>query len=118
MQDDYRRDLRPQEIRALGISNDQLAAFVLPDLGGRVWSLRDLATGRDLVFRNRRLQFANFALTDAWFAGGIEWNLGSTGHSATTSRPVFAGACPPTGGPHCGCGSGSAPAISSSPSTC
>src|SRR6185312_12139790 len=27
----------------------------------------------------------------AWCAGGIEWNLGSTGHSAATSRPVFAG---------------------------
>ncbi|HET9648356.1 MAG TPA: DUF5107 domain-containing protein, partial [Microlunatus sp.] len=53
-------------------------------------SLRDLRTGRDLVFANDRLQYANFALTDAWCAGGIEWNLGSTGHSATTSRPVFA----------------------------
>ena len=67
---------------------------MLPGLGGRLWSLRDLVTERDLVFTNRRLQFANLALTDAWFAGGIEWNLGSTGHSATTSRPVFAGSVP------------------------
>ena len=91
VQNGYRRDLRPTEIPALEITNGRLAAMVLPSLGGRLWSFRDLAADRDLVFANARLQFANFALTDAWFAGGIEWNLGSTGHTAGTSRPVFAG---------------------------
>src|SRR4029453_18748192 len=91
LQNAYRRDLQPRDIGAIQITNGRLAALMLPSLGGRIWSLRDLVAGRDLVFSNRRLQFANFALTDAWFAGGIEWNLGSTGHSATTSRPVFAG---------------------------
>jgi tetratricopeptide (TPR) repeat protein len=87
----YSRDLRPSEIPAIQLTNGSLEAMILPSLGGRVWSLRDLAADRDLVFTNPRLQFANFALTDAWFAGGIEWNLGSTGHSTTTSRPVFTG---------------------------
>jgi hypothetical protein len=90
LQNVYRRNVRPREIPAIKLTNGQLEALVLPGLGGRLWSLRDLAADRDLLFTNRRLQFANFALTDAWFAGGIEWNLGSTGHSATTSRPVFA----------------------------
>ena len=94
LQSDYRRDVRPQQIPAIRLTNGRLEALALPGLGGRLWSLRDLAADRDLVFTNRRLQFANFALTDAWFAGGIEWNLGSTGHSATTSRPVFAGSVP------------------------
>jgi tetratricopeptide (TPR) repeat protein len=91
LQNDYSRDLRSRDIPALRITNDRLEALVLPGLGGRLWSLRDLAVDRDLLFTNRSLQFANFALTDAWFAGGIEWNLGSTGHSATTCRPVFTG---------------------------
>ena len=94
LQNSYSRDLRPRDIPALRMTNGRLEALVLPGLGGRLWSLRDLVADRDLVFSNRRLQFANFALTDAWFAGGIEWNLGSTGHSATTSRPVFAGSVP------------------------
>jgi hypothetical protein len=98
LQNGYRRDLRPQQIPAIKISNGRLEALVLPGLGGRLWSLRDLVADRDLVFTNWRLQFANFALTDAWFAGGIEWNLGSTGHSATTSRPVFAGSVPSSRG--------------------
>ncbi len=94
LQNGYSRDLRSRNIPALRLTNRRLEALVLPGLGGRLWSLRDLAADRDLVFTNRRLQFANFALTDAWFAGGIEWNLGSTGHSATTSRPVFSGSVP------------------------
>jgi len=99
LQNGYSRDLRPRDIPAIRLANGRLEALVLPGLGGRLWSLRDLVTERDLVFSNRRLQFANFALTDAWFAGGIEWNLGSTGHSATTSRPVFAGRVESNRGP-------------------
>jgi hypothetical protein len=91
LQNAYRRDLQSQAIPAVQITNGELEALVLPGLGGRIWSLHDLIADRDLIFRNQRLQFANFALTDAWFAGGVEWNLGSTGHSATTSRPVFTG---------------------------
>ena len=98
LQNGYGRDLRSREILAIKISNGRLKALVLPGLGGRLWSLRDLMADRDLVFTNRRLQFANFALGDAWFAGGIEWNLGSTGHSTTTSRLVFAGSVPSSRG--------------------
>ena len=98
LQNNYRRDLRRQDIPAIQLTNSSLEALVLPSLGGRLWSLRDRVADRDVVFTNRRLQFANFALTDAWFAGGIEWNLGSTGHSATTSRPVFAGSVPSSRG--------------------
>jgi hypothetical protein len=94
LQNSYSRDLQPQEISAIQLSNGRLQALMLPGLGGRLWSLREQMDGRDLVFTNRRLQFANFALTNAWFAGGIEWNLGSTGHAATTCRPVFAGSVP------------------------
>ena len=93
------RELRLTDLPALRLGNDRLEALVLPQLGGRVWSLRDLATGRDLIFANPRLVFANLALTGAWFAGGIEWNLGSTGHAATTCRPVFAGAVETERGP-------------------
>jgi hypothetical protein len=91
LQDGYERKLRLNDLPALRLGNDRLEALVLPQLGGRVWSLRDLGTGRDLIFANPRLVFANLALTGAWFAGGIEWNLGSTGHAATTCRPVFVG---------------------------
>ncbi len=90
VQEDYDRSLREVELPAYVLDNGVLRATVLPTLGGRVWSLYDASRGRELLFCNPVLQFANFGLTDAWFAGGIEWNLGSTGHTTMSCRPVHA----------------------------
>ena len=90
VQEDYDRSLREVELPACVLDNGVLRATVLPTLGGRVWSLYDAARGRELLFCNPVLQFANFGLTNAWFAGGIEWNLGSTGHTTLTCRPMHA----------------------------
>ncbi len=91
VQDGYDRRPVPTTLPAIALDNGVLRAVVLPGLGGRVWSLTDRARDRELLFVNPVLQPANFGLTDAWFAGGIEWNLGSTGHATTSSRPVHAG---------------------------
>ncbi|KGN34882.1 hypothetical protein N802_02280 [Knoellia sinensis KCTC 19936] len=72
------------------LDNGLVRAQVLPSLGGRVWSMVDLASGRELLHQNPRLRWANFGLTDAWFAGGIEWNLGSTGHTTMSNLPMHA----------------------------
>ncbi|HEY3528170.1 MAG TPA: DUF5107 domain-containing protein [Nocardioides sp.] len=88
IQEDYDRSLREVELPACVLENGRLRATVLPTLGGRVWSLYDVVRGRELLFRNPVLQFANFGLTNAWFAGGIEWNLGSTGHTTLSCRPM------------------------------
>ena len=90
IQSDYDRGTADLELPALELSNGLVTATVLPGLGGRVWSLVDHTRDRELLFVNPRLRFANFGLTDAWFAGGIEWNLGSTGHTTLSSRPVHA----------------------------
>ena len=87
---DYDRASEPRDLPAVELTNGELTATVLPGLGGRVWSLHDHVLDRELLHRNPVLRFANFALTDAWFAGGIEWNLGATGHSCLTTRPMHA----------------------------
>ena len=87
---DYDRSDGELHLPALELSNAQVTALVLPTLGGRVWSLVDHASDRELLFCNPRLRWANFGLTDAWFAGGIEWNLGSTGHATTSNLPMHA----------------------------
>ncbi len=91
VQNGYDRDPVPASIPAVALDNGVLRAVVLPGLGGRVWSLTDRVRDRELLFVNPVLQPANFGLTDAWCAGGIEWNLGSTGHATTSSRPVHVG---------------------------
>lgn len=98
MQDGYGRDRTEQRLPALVLENERLRATVLPGLGGRLHSLLDKETGRDLVYRNPVFQPANLALRDAWFAGGVEWNLGSTGHTTLTCAPMFAAEAPGPGG--------------------
>ncbi|MGV3490652.1 MAG: DUF5107 domain-containing protein [Devosia sp.] len=88
--DDYDRDPQPGELDVLVIENGRLRAVVAPSLGGRLLELKDLANGRDLVFRNPVFQPANLAALNAWFSGGIEWNGLIPGHTAFTIAPVFA----------------------------
>ncbi|WP_328827595.1 MULTISPECIES: DUF5107 domain-containing protein [unclassified Streptomyces] len=99
VRDGYDRDRAPRRVDALVIENDRLRATVLPALGGRVASLVHKPTNRELLYRNPVLQPANFALNGAWFSGGIEWNIGATGHTTLSCAPVHAARVPaPDGG--------------------
>jgi hypothetical protein len=90
LQDDYSRELAPQETSVAILENDYLRAIVLLDFGGRLWSLEDKVGDRELLYNNQRMQFGNLGLRNAWFPGGVEWNLGTTGHTALTCSPVHA----------------------------
>ncbi|MFQ6145205.1 DUF5107 domain-containing protein [Streptomyces seoulensis] len=94
VRDGYGRTRRPRAIDALVLENDRLRATVLPGLGGRIASLVHLPTGRELLYRNPVLQPANFALNGAWFSGGVEWNIGATGHTTLSCAPVHAARVP------------------------
>jgi hypothetical protein len=89
--DEYDRELRPAELDCLVLENGRLRAVIAPSLGGRLLELKDLDSGRDLLFRNPVLQPANLAALNAWFSGGIEWNGLIPGHTPFTCAPVFAG---------------------------
>ncbi|MCI1746907.1 MAG: DUF5107 domain-containing protein [Acidipropionibacterium sp.] len=91
MQDRYSRDRHRTDLATIELDNGLLKAVFLPELGGRLYSLTDLMTGQDLLFSNPVFQPANLAIRDAWFSGGIEWNLGHYGHSVTTCDPLFCG---------------------------
>lgn len=97
--DGYQRRRREGEFEAVVIENAHLRVTVLPGLGGRVHSLVHLPTGRELLYRNPVFQPANFALNGAWFSGGIEWNIGATGHTTLSCAPLHAALVPaPDGG--------------------
>ncbi|MGW4911604.1 DUF5107 domain-containing protein [Streptomyces sp. NPDC004270] len=99
IRDGYGRTRAPRALDALVIENDRLRATVLPGLGGRVASLVHLPTGRELLYRNPVFQPANLALNGAWYAGGIEWNIGATGHTTLSCAPLHAARVPaPDGG--------------------
>ncbi|MFE5394579.1 DUF5107 domain-containing protein [Streptomyces sp. NPDC056568] len=99
VRDGYDRLRQDREFDALVIENDRLRATVLPGLGGRVASLHHKPTGRELLYANPVFQPANFALNGAWYSGGIEWNIGATGHTGLSCSPVHAARVPaPDGG--------------------
>ncbi|MDC7233877.1 MAG: DUF5107 domain-containing protein, partial [Spirochaetales bacterium] len=91
MQDSYSREKEDLELDTVILENENLKALFLPSMGGRLLSLYHKKLKKELLFRNPVLQPANLATRDAWFSGGIEWNIGIYGHSPLTCSPLFFG---------------------------
>ena len=89
-QDNYDREKKDRYFQAAILENDYLKAIFLPELGGRLWSLIDKKTGRELLYKNPVFQPCNLALRNAWFSGGVEWNVSIKGHNPLTCSPMFA----------------------------
>ncbi|MCP2031210.1 tetratricopeptide (TPR) repeat protein [Okibacterium sp. HSC-33S16] len=91
-QDGYSATEEPREHATLVLENAHITATFLPNLGGRLWSLVDRGTGRELLHQNDAIRLRNLALRNAWFAGGVEWNIGMIGHSPFTCSPMHTAA--------------------------
>lgn len=39
--------------------------------------------------QNDVLRFSNLAIRNAWFSGGVEWNLGIIGHNPLSTEPLY-----------------------------
>ena len=59
VQNRYDRNRVGADLDCLALENEHLCATFLPRLGGRLWSLVDRATGRELLYRNQAIQPAN-----------------------------------------------------------
>ena len=89
IQNGYTRDKKVKAIDIVVLENEYLRAEFLPSFGARLWSLYDKKIGRELLFKNPVIQPCNFAIRNAWLAGGIEFNIGIKGHSPLTCEPMF-----------------------------
>ena len=89
MQSIYDRELKERKYSAAILENEHIRATFLPSLGGRLWSLYDKRLKRELLYKNKVVTYANLALRNSWFAGGVEWNIGVRGHSHFTCSPLF-----------------------------
>lgn len=85
----YTRKISEREIQTAVLENDFLKAVFLPEYGGRLWELWDKKSGRNLLYTNDVLLFANLAVRNAWFSGGAEWNIGVIGHSPLTTELLY-----------------------------
>jgi len=81
---------KKMNIPSIVLENQYLKAIFLPTLGGRLISLYDKKEKRELLFANKKLLTRNCTRRGAWFAGGIEWNVGGRDHSFITEDNVYA----------------------------
>ena len=85
----YSRKLELQDTKTAVLENNFIKAVFLPELGGRLWTLIDKKTGTNLLYTNDVIRFSNLAVRNAWFSGGVEWNIGVIGHSPLTTEQLF-----------------------------
>lgn len=89
-QDNYDRNRNDRAFNAAILENKYIKAVFLPELGGRLWSLVDKTTGKEVLYKNCVYQPCNLALRNAWFSGGVEFNVGIKGHNPLTCASLFA----------------------------
>jgi hypothetical protein len=89
LQDDYDRDRKERDFKVAVLENESLKATFLLELGGRMWSLFHKPSNKELLYVNPVFQPGNLAIRNAWFSGGVEWNIGVHGHTAYTCSPLF-----------------------------
>ena len=90
LQDGYNREKKPRAFQAAVVENAHVSAVFLPELGGRLYSLYDKDRRKELLYVNPVFQPGNLGLRNAWFSGGVEFNVGIKGHNPLTCSPVHA----------------------------
>lgn len=85
----YTRKLQEKEIQTVILENSYLKAVFLPEYGGRLWELWDKEQEKNLLYTNDVLRFSNLAVRNAWFSGGVEWNVGIIGHNPFTAEQMY-----------------------------
>jgi tetratricopeptide (TPR) repeat protein len=80
---------KPTDItyRTLNLENEYLRVTVLPDLGGRVYSVYDKISEREVFYKNNTIKFSPLAIRGAFFSGGVEFSF-PVAHAPTTADPV------------------------------
>ena len=84
---------KPINVSTIDLVGGGLKASFTPQWGGKIWSLTDADTGRDLIFSSPWHQAGPYSVRNAQVDGGVEWNWspGRVGHWAGTQEGVSAG---------------------------
>lgn len=85
----YTRKLKRATVKTAILENDNLKAVFLPEYGGRLWELWDKKKNCNLLYTNDVIRFSNLAVKNAWFSGGVEWNIGIIGHTPFTTEQLY-----------------------------
>jgi tetratricopeptide (TPR) repeat protein len=70
------------------LENAYVRVQVLPQIGGKIWSAVEKASGRAFIYDNQVVKFRDIAMRGPWTSGGIEANYGIIGHTPNCATPV------------------------------
>lgn len=90
MQDHLSRKLENITYKALFLENEYLKITCLPELGGRLHSVLDKTTNKEVFHKNSVIKPGMIAMRGAFISGGVEWNAGPQVHTVTILSPVDA----------------------------
>lgn len=71
----------------LMLENQYLQVTIITDLGGRVYSVFDKISQREVFYKNPIVRFAPLAIRGAFFSGGVEFSF-PVAHAPTTTDKV------------------------------
>ena len=74
--------------KVVELENDFLTIIIFPEIGGKIWSVIDKRSGKEMFYGNKVVKFRDISLRGPWTSGGIEFNYGVIGHSSSCSFPV------------------------------
>src|SRR3990170_2179341 len=87
MLDDIDSTPTEKTYRTLVLENRYLLVTVIPDLGGRVYSVYDKVSGREVFYKNSVVKFSPLAIRGAFFSGGVEFSF-PVAHAPSTADAV------------------------------
>ena len=76
-----------KEYHTLYLENRFLRVTILPNLGGRVYSVFDKISNSEVFYKNKVIKFSPLAVRGAFFSGGIEFSF-PVAHAPTTADSV------------------------------
>lgn len=85
--DDISATPKEKTYHTLVLENQYLKITVLTDLGGRVYSVFDKISDREVFYKNSVVRFAPLAIRGAFFSGGVEFSF-PVAHAPTTCDKV------------------------------
>ncbi len=87
LQDDIDSHSKDKTYHTLILENKYLLVTVIPDLGGRVYSVYDKISKREVFYKNSVIRFSPLAIRGAFFSGGVEFSF-PVAHAPTTCDKV------------------------------
>lgn len=79
---------KTQSWKVVELENQYLRIDIMPEIGGKIWTVFDKKNNRSVFYENHVVKFRDVSMRGPWTSGGIEANYGIIGHTPNCATPV------------------------------